>query len=155
MEITDFDRLLRESDLISLHVPLTRETRGLIGEAAFRAMKPTALVVNTSRGPVIDEEALIRALREKWIAGAALDVVTTEPLPASSPLRQFDQVIFTPHYGATSEESEAQLRATVADSVEAILKGFWPPFPVNPKIQPRFSLKPWAGLATAEATGSA
>ena len=73
VEITDLDRLLRESDLISLHVPLTRETRGLIGEAAFRAMKPTALVVNTSRGPVIDEAALIRALREKWIAGAALD----------------------------------------------------------------------------------
>ena len=136
--------VLRQADLVSLHVPLMPETRGLIGETELRAMKPTAMLVNTSRGPVVDEAALIRALREKWIAAAALDVVAQEPLPADSPLRQFEQVIFTPHYGASSEESVAQLLATVVDSAEAVFKGYWPPFPVNPRVQPRVPLQPWS-----------
>ncbi|MDB6170485.1 MAG: dehydrogenase, partial [Verrucomicrobia bacterium] len=75
VEFVPLDRLLKEADLISVHVPLTNETRGLLNEAAFRSMKPNAIVVNKSRGPVIDEPALIRALEEKWISGAALDVV--------------------------------------------------------------------------------
>jgi D-3-phosphoglycerate dehydrogenase len=144
VEIVALDQLLRESDLISVHVPLTPETRGLLNEAAFRSMKPTAYVVNTSRGPVIDQAALIRALREKWIAGAALDVVAEEPLPAGSPLREFDQVILTPHVAADSEDSMKHVRRTAMDSVEAVAKGFWPPFPVNPKVVPRTALKPYA-----------
>lgn len=143
VEIVPLDRLLRESDLISIHVPLSAETCGLIGEAAFRSMKPTAIVVNTSRGPVIDQDALILALRENWIGGAALDVVAQEPLPASSPLRDFDQVILTPHTGADSEDSMRHVRRTVVDSVSAVLQGYWPPFPVNPKVAPRFPLKSW------------
>ena len=144
VEIVPLEQLLRESDLISVHVPLTAETRGLIGEASFRAMKPTAIVVNTSRGPVIDQDALVRALQEKWIGGAALDVVAEEPLPASSPLRDFDQVILTPHTGADSVDSMQHVRRTVVDSVSAVLRGHWPPFPVNPKVSPRFPLQPWA-----------
>ncbi len=144
IEVVPLQQLLRESDLISVHVPLNAETRGLIGAAEFRSMKPTAVVVNTSRGPVIDQDALIVALREKWIAGAALDVVTEEPLPASSPLRDFDQVILTPHTGADSVDSMKHVRRTVVESVAAVLSGYWPPFPVNPKVAPRFPLQPWA-----------
>jgi D-3-phosphoglycerate dehydrogenase len=149
IEIMSMERLLRESDLISVHVPLLPATRGLIGEKELRAMKPTALLVNTSRGPVVNEEALVRALAEKWIAGAALDVVTVEPLPAASPLRQFEQVIFTPHYGASSEEAVAQLARTVGESAAALVQGYWPRFPVNPQVKPRLALRPWSELARA------
>ncbi|MDB6168131.1 MAG: D-isomer specific 2-hydroxyacid dehydrogenase, NAD-binding, partial [Verrucomicrobia bacterium] len=97
----------------------------------------------TSRGPVIDEPALVRALQEKWISGAALDVVTEEPLPLSSPLRGMDQVILTPHTAADSEDSMRHVRRTVVDSIEAVLRGSWPPFPVNPKVSPRIPLQPW------------
>jgi D-3-phosphoglycerate dehydrogenase len=135
--------LLREADLLSIHVPLTSETRGLVGEAELRAMKSTAIVVNTGRGPVIDQDALVCALREKRIAAAALDVFTEEPLPANSPLREFTNVTLTPHYGARSEDSIIDLRHTVADSVEALIRGYWPPYPVNPGVSPRIPLRPW------------
>lgn len=144
VEIVDLDTLLRESDLISVHVPLVPETRGLLNEATFRAMKPNAIVVNTSRGPVIDQSALERALEEKWIAGAALDVVDEEPLPAGSGLRKFEQVILTPHAGADSVDSMDHVRRTVVDTLEAVARGYWPPFPVNPKVAPRVPLRPWA-----------
>ena len=147
VEVVDFETLLRESDLVSVHVPLTPETRGLINEAALRAMKPNAVIVNTSRGPVIDQSALERALEEKWIAGAALDVVTEEPLPAGSALRKFDQVILTPHTGADSVDSMDHVRRTVVDTIEAVARGYWPPFPVNPKVAPRFHLRPFSDWA--------
>jgi D-3-phosphoglycerate dehydrogenase len=143
VEMVDLDRLLQESDVISLHTPLTDETRGMMGERAFRIMKPSALLVNTSRGPVVDEEALVRALQEGRIAGAALDVMTEEPLAPSSPLREMDNVVLTPHYAARSEESLRDLRTCMADSVEALLRGYWPPFPANPTVRPRIALKPW------------
>ena len=149
VEMVPLEQLLRESDLISIHIPLTAETRGLINEAAFRSMKPTAFVVNTSRGPVVDEEALIQALRAKRIAGAALDVVTEEPLSPSSPLREFEQVILTPHTGADSADSMQHVRRTVVASVGAVLQGYWPPFPINPRVTPRAPLKPWADLPSA------
>lgn len=144
VEIVPMDRLLQESDLISVHVPLSPETHGLLNEACFRAMKPNAFVINTSRGPVIDERALTRALQEKWIAGAALDVVEVEPLPASSPLRGMDQVILTGHTAADSTDSLKHARATMVDTVSAVLHGYWPPFPVNPRVAPRTALRPWA-----------
>jgi D-3-phosphoglycerate dehydrogenase len=147
VEVVDFETLLRESDLVSVHVPLTPETRGLINEAALRAMKPNAVIVNTSRGPVIDQSALERALEEKWIAGAALDVVTEEPLPAGSALRKFDQVILTPHTGADSVDSMDHVRRTVVDTIEAVARGYWPPFPVNPKVAPRVHLRPFSDWA--------
>jgi len=136
VEIVSLERLLAESDLVSVHVPLTPETRGLVNEACFRAMKPNAFLINTSRGPVVDQAALVRALQEKRIAGAALDVVEEEPLPDSSPLRGMPQVILTPHTAADSTDSLQHARATVVDSVAAVLGGHWPPFPVNPKVVP-------------------
>jgi len=142
VELVTMERLLRESDLISIHAPLTPATRGLIGEAEFRSMKPSAILVNTSRGAVVDQDALVRALREHRIAGAALDVVVKEPLPGGDPLRGLHNVILTAHTAARSEDSYAHARAIVLDSVQAILRGYWPPFPVNPEVRPRFPLKP-------------
>jgi len=143
VDLVSLEQLLAEADLVSVHVPLSPQTRGLINEAAFRRMKPTSLLVNTSRGPIVDEAALVRALREKWIAGAALDVVEVEPLPADSPLREFDQVILTPHRGADSVDSLAHVRRTMVESVFAVAQGHWPPFPFNPKVAPRVPLRPW------------
>ena len=97
VEPCGMDVLLRKSDIVSLHVPLSEETRGLIDAAALEKMKPDALLVNSSRGAVVDEAALIRALREGAIAGACLDVYAEEPLPVDSPLRELPNVILTPH----------------------------------------------------------
>ncbi len=149
MRLVDLPVLLAEADLISLHVPLGPHTRGLIGEPEIRRMKPSALLVNTSRGAVIDEPALARALQEHRIAGAALDVFAEEPLPAESPLRALQNVTLTPHYAAGSIEARQESVATVVQSVEAIARGFWPPFPVNVDVRPRSPLRPWAELRDA------
>ncbi|MEM2350723.1 MAG: hydroxyacid dehydrogenase, partial [Candidatus Bathyarchaeia archaeon] len=93
----DLETLLRESDIVTIHVPLTRETYHMIGERELKLMKPTALIVNTSRGAVIDESILVKALREGWIAGAALDVFEEEPLKPENPLLSMDNVVATPH----------------------------------------------------------
>jgi phosphoglycerate dehydrogenase-like enzyme len=97
MPAAELPRLLAESDYVVLSMPLTHETRGMIGERELRAMKPTAVLINIARGPVTVEEDLIRALRDGWIAGAALDVFDQEPLPADSPLWEMENVIVTPH----------------------------------------------------------
>jgi phosphoglycerate dehydrogenase-like enzyme len=125
-------------------VPLAAETKHLIGEEALRLMKPTAYLVNTSRGGVVDQAALVRALQENRIGGASLDVFEEEPLPAASPLRNLEQVTMTPHYAASSQDSMAHLHRTVADSIEAVLRGYWPPFPVNTGVVPRSPLRPWS-----------
>ena len=140
------EELLASADLLSIHVPLTADTRGLLGETELRSMKPSAILVNTSRGPVIDEPALERALAERWIAAAALDVFADEPLPSHSPLRGMANVILTPHYAGRSEESLIDLKTTVADSVEALVQGRWPPYVANPNVSPRIPLKPWSVL---------
>src|SRR5205807_5262204 len=114
----DLDELLTESDYVSLHGPLTTETRHLIGERELRRMKPTAILLNTSRGPVIDEAALVRALREGWIAAAGLDVLESEPPALDNPLLKLDNVVLTPHIaGASANGVEIRWRL----SVETIL----------------------------------
>lgn len=143
LELVSPEQLYRESDLISIHMPLTPSTRGLVGESVLRSMKPSVIIVNTSRGGIIDQEALVRALREKRIGGAALDVLVEEPPEATSPLLGMDNVILTPHVGARSEEALANLHKTVTCSIEAILRGYWPPFPVNARVHPRVPLRPW------------
>src|SRR5229473_3508813 len=124
----------------SLHASLTDETRLLIGEKALRAMKPTAILINTARGEIADEEAVARALGEGWIAGAALDAFTREPLPAASPLRAVDpsRLILTPH---NVSHSEAGRRANLALALEQILaagRGEPPAHCVNPDAIPRW-----------------
>jgi len=154
VELVSAEQLFRESDLISIHTPLTPATVGMVGDAAFRLMKPSAIIVNTSRGRIIDQDALVRALREKRIAGAALDVLADEPPPAGGPLFGFENVILTPHMGARSEDALVHLHQTATRSVEAIVRGYWPPFPVNPQVRPREPLKPWAEFRETTAAGS-
>ena len=143
VELVSLDRLLSESDLVSVHAPLNDDTRHMIGEPQLRMMKPSAYLVNTGRGPVVDEAALVRALREGLIAGAALDVTEVEPLPDDSPLRGMNNVVLTPHYAASSEESVVDMHRVVTECVGAVIRGYWPPFPVNPKVTPRVRLKPY------------
>ncbi len=138
--LVDLDTLLAGSDMVSLHTTLTDETRRLIGEKQLRGMKPTALLINTARGELVDEEALVRALNGRWIAGAALDTFACEPLPPASPLRSVDpeRLILTPH---NVGQSEASRRANLRLALEQILaagRGEVPVHCVNPEAIPRW-----------------
>lgn len=115
--------LLRESDYVALTVPLTPETDGLIGEAELRQMKPSACLINISRGQVIDQDALVQALQEGWIAGAALDVSDPEPLPAESPLWDLEQVIITPHISGVAERQNERITAIFCDNLRRYVAG--------------------------------
>jgi D-3-phosphoglycerate dehydrogenase len=135
VELTDdLAYLLSISDYVSLHAPATAETRGLIGEDALRAMQPGAYLINTSRGALIDEGALERALREGWIAGAALDVLAEEPPPPGHPLLALDNVIATPHAAFYSEQAIAELATKAARNVACVLRGDVPATVVNPSV---------------------
>jgi D-3-phosphoglycerate dehydrogenase len=127
----DLATLLAESDFISLHTPLMPDTRHLIGEKAFAGMRKTPILINTSRGPIVDEEALAAALKAKKISGAGLDVFEKEPLPSDSPLRSFDTVVLSDHAGWYSEESIVELKTKAARNVAAVLAGGKPAYPVN------------------------
>jgi D-3-phosphoglycerate dehydrogenase len=127
-----FAELLAVSDYVSIHVPLQAETRGLFGADALRRMKPTAYLINTARGPIVDEVALAHALDEGRLAGAALDVMPQEP-PVGSPLLGRDNVIVTPHVSFYSEESLVDLQTRAAEEVVAVLSGRRPRNPVNPE----------------------
>ena len=126
-----FDDLLARSDFISVHAPLTPQTRGLVNAAAFAKMKPGALIVNTARGPLIDETALIAALDSGHLGGAALDVVATEPLAKDSPLLHRDNVILTPHTAFYSVEALNELQTKCASDVARVLSGEKPIYPVS------------------------
>ncbi|MGC9012209.1 D-2-hydroxyacid dehydrogenase [Thermogladius sp.] len=121
-ECVDLDTLLRTADIVSLHVPLTPETTHLINEEKLKLMKKTAILVNTARGAVVDTNALVKALKEGWIAGAALDVFEQEPLPKDHPLLQLDNVVLTPHIGASSVEAQDQAGLEVAKKIVELLK---------------------------------
>ena len=140
VKMVSLEELLRQSDLVTLHVVLTRETRGMLGMREFKMMKPTAFIVNTSRGPALKEAELAQALNEKVIAGAALDVFEEEPLPTGSPLRQVDpmRLVLTPHnIGANPGSGEAGQKMA-AQSMLAILDGRIPDTVVNPLAIPRW-----------------
>jgi len=131
----DIDTLLRESDFLSLHPPLTPQTRGMIGVEALEKMKRTAVLINCSRGPVVDTGALVRALDNGKIAGCALDTVDPEPLPDPHPLRGRDNVIITPHTAWYSEQAMAGLQAGAPGEVRRVLSGEWPLNVVNPGVR--------------------
>ncbi len=134
VEIATLDRLLAESDFVSLHTPLSPETTGLIDRDALAAMKPTAFLVNAARGPLIDDEALVEALRSGGIAGAALDVTPVEPLPKDHPLTTMENVIITPHTAFHSLESLNELEVRTAREVVRVLNGEMPENLVNPAV---------------------
>lgn len=121
--VVGLTQLLEESDAVSLHVPLVAETRGLVDTRRIKSMRPNAVLVNTSRGGVVDEGALIEALRAGHLAGAALDVFEEEPLPMDSPLRRLDNVILTPHVGYYSSASMLALQRLVSEELDLALRG--------------------------------
>lgn len=130
-------RLLAESDVVSLHTRLSDLTRGMIGARELGLMKPTAYLVNTARGPLVDEVALLESLRSRRIAGAALDVYDTEPLPADHPLLALDNVVLTPHLGYVTREGYEAFFREVVDNVAAYLDGKLPPKALNPEALSR------------------
>lgn len=138
--------LLQESDIVTLHLPLNAETRHMINEVALGRMKPTGLLVNTARGGIVDTAALIRALQECRIAGAALDVLEQEPVPADSPLLTMPNVILTPHAGWYSEQSVIDLKRKTAEAAVAALRGARPFSVVNPEVYARPSLRATGAL---------
>lgn len=140
------ERLLEESDAVSIHMPLTSESEALIGEAELRRMKDTAVLVNTSRGAIVDQEALARALEERWIAGAGLDVLAEEPPDPGERLLRLDNAIVTPHASFYSAESTAELQRRAAENVAAVLRGEVPDTVVNREVLARPELRmPAAG----------
>jgi len=137
--LVDSDTLYRQSDFLSVHVPLTDSTLGLVGAAQFALMKPTAYLVNTARGPVVDQAALVDALQAGSIAGAGLDVFEREPLGADHPLTAMPNVLLSPHCAWYSEESEVEIRSKAAQNVVDVFQGRLPAYHVNRDVQPRFS----------------
>ena len=133
VKFVDLDTLLSESDIVTLHVPLTPETEHMIGARELAKMKPTAILINTARGKVVDEDALIEALRDKKIAGAGLDVFEREPLAMNSPLLEMDNVLLTPHIAFLSEESLDECTYMSIENVEMFIKGT-PQNVVNPSV---------------------
>jgi glyoxylate reductase len=133
MERVTLDRLLRESDFVSLHPPLNDETRHMIGDREFSLMKPSAFIINTARGAVIDEAALVRALKKRKIAGAGLDVFEHEPKVPPALLRM-KNVVVTPHLGSAVLDVREQMAGHVVNNVEALLAGRTPPNCVNAEV---------------------
>lgn len=133
-EYVDLDTLLKESDFITIHVPLTKETYHMIDAEKLKLVKKTAYIINTSRGPVIDEEALYKALKEGKIAGAALDVFEKEPISMDNPLLRLDNVVLTPHIGSASYETRSKMADMVAENLIAFFEGRVPPNLVNPEV---------------------
>ncbi len=136
VEWAPLERLLQESDFVSVHALQTPETHHLIGERELRLMKPTAYLINTSRGPLIDEAVLIRALHERWIAGAGLDVYEHEPR-VSPGLLDLPNVVLLPHIGSADRETRETIAGVVVDSIAAHLRGDRPPHVVNPEVYAR------------------
>jgi phosphoglycerate dehydrogenase-like enzyme len=131
----ELDELLQRSDFISAHCPLTGETYHLLGEREFGLMKEWVCIVNTSRGPVIDQAALVAALRSGKVAGVGLDVLEQEPLPFDSPLREFEQVTITPHTAACAPESQENLYRTACEIVLDVYNQRWPSGVVNSEVK--------------------
>jgi D-3-phosphoglycerate dehydrogenase len=141
VELVSLDELCERADYISVHAPLNQHTEGMISHDQFNKMKKEAFIINTARGPVIDEAALIIALEEGKIAGAGLDVVEQEPINQNNPLLKMDNVILNPHVAWYSEESEAELKRKVAQNVSDVLSGYYPTYLVNKDVKERTDLK--------------
>jgi D-3-phosphoglycerate dehydrogenase / 2-oxoglutarate reductase len=133
----DLDDLLRTADYVSIHAPLTTETRGMLGERELRLREPAATWIDTARGPIVDEAALVRALTEGWIAAAAVDVLEREPPDPSHPLLALDNAIVTPHVAFASEAAVVDLRTRAAEHVAQVLRGDLPTNLVNPEVLTR------------------
>jgi D-3-phosphoglycerate dehydrogenase len=134
IELTDFDTVLKKSDFISIHCPLNESTRHLMREQAFKKMEKKPILINTSRGPIVDEKALIQALVEGQVSGAGLDVLEKEPPDPQNPLLKMENVILSPHVGFYSVESISELKRRTAENVSAVLSGKLPKSVVNREV---------------------
>lgn len=134
VRLVDLDTLLREADFVTINCPLTPETRGMIGARELGLMKPTAHLINTARGPIVDEAALYRALADRRIAGAALDVFAEEPTPADNPILALDNVVVTPHSLCWTDECFRGCAESAFTAIVDALQGRRPAYPVNPEV---------------------
>ena len=128
------EELLQQSDFVSLHTPLTPQTRGLIDEQALKLMKPSAILINTARGPIVNTQALIQGLREGWIAAAALDVTDPEPLPPDHQLYNLPNCLVTPHIGSATWNTRRRMAERACENLLVGLKGEQLPYCVNPEV---------------------
>lgn len=135
IEYRFLDDLLQESDFVSLHTPLTPDTRHLINAEKLKLMKPSAILINTARGSVVDEEALVAALKEHWIAGAALDVYEQEPIDPKNQLLALDNVVLLPHMGSATTQTRSSMSERAARNLLAVLRGTPPPSWLNPEVE--------------------
>lgn len=138
IEAVGLDRLLKESDFVSVHAKLTSENRHMLGAEQFKLMKPTAYLINTARGPLVDEKALYAALTSGGIAGAGLDVTEVEPIKMDNPLFELDNVFFTGHSSHYSDVAIANIRQRPAEDVSRIMSGEWPRGWINPEVEAKF-----------------
>ncbi len=146
--------LLRRSDIVSMHAPATTEAHHLLTDEHFRMMKPEALFINTSRGPTVDEAALIRALREGWIAGAGLDVLEQEPPAADNALLRMDNVILTAHVASASARFDPARLRRVGQEIALVLSGRWPRACVNPSVLEKSGLMRWQPYSMERGPGA-
>lgn len=137
IEYREMNEVLREADFISVHVPLMESTRHLISRDQFRLMKKTAVFVNTSRGPVVDQRALAEALQARQIFAAGIDVFEKEPVPDDEPLLKLDNVVVAPHIASASVPTRVRMATLAAENLVAVLQGKRPPNPVNPEVLER------------------
>ncbi|MFC2069812.1 C-terminal binding protein [Chloroflexota bacterium] len=140
ISLASLPEVLKESDFVSIHTPLNEETFHLIGEKEFKQMKPNSYLINTGRGKIIDEPALIKALREKWISGAGLDVFEKEPVDEDNPLLKMDNVIVTAHTASFSDAAIENQAMNPLQEVIRVLNGYWPKHPINRNVKPKFDL---------------
>ncbi|WP_026735450.1 2-hydroxyacid dehydrogenase [Fischerella sp. PCC 9605] len=134
VEFVKFESLLQESDFVTIHTPLSDDTYHLFGEPQFALMKPSAILINTARGAIVDSDALYQALSSGEIAGAAIDVTEPEPIPIDSPLLTLDNLIITPHIGSASRQTREKMANMAIDNLIAGLKGERLPYCVNPEV---------------------
>jgi len=135
VKLVTLDELCEQADYVSIHVPLNKHTEGMISHEQFNKMKKEAFIINTARGPIIDEKALIQALQEGKIAGAGLDVLEVEPIAQDNPLLKMDNVIINPHSAFYSVEAEAELKRKAAQNVADVLSGYLPTYIVNKAVK--------------------
>lgn len=154
VELVGLDTLLASADFLSVNLPFTPETRHFIGSAELARVKPSAYLINISRGQVVDEQALIAALRERRLAGAALDVLEREPPDARSPLLELPEVLLTPHCAWYSEEAKEDVERKTARQVARVLAGGWPEPFANPDVRDRY-LDRWEGWQRRGTSGDA
>jgi D-3-phosphoglycerate dehydrogenase / 2-oxoglutarate reductase len=143
VEPVSLPELLAQADIVSMHAPSTPSAHHMLREEHFRAMKRTALFVNTGRGPTVDEPALIKALQEGWIAGAGLDVLEEEPVVPGNPLLKMDHVILTPHVASASARFDPVRLRRVGQEIALVLGGRWPMSCVNPAVLDKSGLQRW------------